>query len=131
MNFRYIALCLCLLALPSCAKQPPNLPAADVLIWQANEVVVALGTAQHAAIQLNAVQVCPQPTVCHPLLSDANTRIVVDATTDALLTIKAVPNGWLATANAALKQIADRLDAEGRSKLSAYIAAVRAVIAGV
>lgn len=126
-----ILLAVALALASACAKQPPNLPAADVLIWQANEVVVALGTAQHAAISLNAVQVCPTPTTCHPLLSTRNTGIVVDAVTDALQTIRAVPNGWLATANAALKQIADRLDPEGRSKLSAYMAAVRAVIAGV
>ena len=115
----------------SCARQPPNLPAADVVIWQATEVAVAIGQIQSAAIKLNAVQVCPTPATCHPLLSTRNTGIVVDAVTDALLTIKAMPNGWLATANAALKQIADRLDPEGRSKLSAYMAAVRAVIAGL
>src|SRR3990167_6568803 len=93
------------LSLSGCAKPPPNLPAADVAIWKANEVVVALGTAQHAAIALKAVQVCPQPTACHPLLSTRNTGIVVDAVEDALLTIQAVPGGWLATANAALARI--------------------------
>ena len=65
-------------ALGCASKAPPSLSPAGVVVWQANEVAVAIGLVQTGAINLNKVQVC-DPTPCHPLLSDANTRIVVDA----------------------------------------------------
>jgi hypothetical protein len=99
-------------------------------LWQANEVVVALGTLQHAAIGLNGVNVCAadNPQNCHPIVSDHNTGIVVDNVTSALKTIRAVPDGWNATANAAITQIEQRLDAAGKSSLNPYIEAARAVL---
>ena len=82
---------------------------------------------QHLAIGLNAIQVC-EPAPCHPLFSDANTHTVVDAVEVALKTIQATPEGWRATANAALEAISTRLDAAGKTKLRAYLDAAREIL---
>lgn len=121
---------LVVLLFAGCASNaPPTLTPAGVLIWQANEAVVALGALQHAAIELNKVQRC-EPA-CVPLLSDRNTGIVVDAVTSALLTIKQVPSGWKPTALAALTQIDARLDQIGKDKVAAYVRAARTVLEGI
>lgn len=112
----------------ACAKTPPNLDPTGALTFQANEAVVAVGTVQHAAIQLNEVRVCDAAAVCTPLLSDANTRIVVEASTDALTTIRKVPSGWKATSLAAMERIQLRLDAAGKEKLSVYVTAAITII---
>lgn len=116
------------LVLSGCAKNaPPTLTPAGIRIWQANEAVVAIGVLQDVAIRLNAIEVC-EPAPCRPLLSDANTRTVVDAVTVALTTIRAVPSGWKATTAAALEQIESKLDDLGKPKLRAYLTAARAVL---
>lgn len=110
-----------------CAKAPPQLPAGDAVLFQANQAVVAIGTVQHAAIELNKVQVCP-PAPCRPLLSDANTRIVIDNVASALTTIKQVPTGWRPTITAALTEIQNRLDADGKTRLAAYVQTANTII---
>lgn len=129
VNRLKVSIVVLLLAV-GCAKAPPTLSPAGTQIWQANEAVVALGTLQHVAIELNALKVCAAPpaTTCSPVLSDANTRTVVDTVTAALLTIKQVPTGWKATATAALTQIEQRLDALGKAKVAAYVGAARTVV---
>lgn len=125
---RQIALLGILVFAASCAKHaPPSLSPAGVKIWQANEVVVAIGTLQRAAIQLNGVQVC-EPAPCHPLLSDHNTGVVVDSVTVALKTIDAAPGGWRVTATTAIDAIEQALDFTGRTKLRAYLEAARTII---
>ena len=96
-----------------CARNAPSsLSPAGVRLYQANEVAVGLGTLQHAAIELNKVQRC-DPAPCQPLLSDQNTRIVIEAVTDGLTTLRAVPDGWKATGLAVTQRIEGRLDAAG------------------
>jgi len=128
-KMKRIALVVALLfVLPSCAsKAPASLTPAGVIVWQANEVTVGLGTLQHVAIGLNEVQMC-EPLPCHPLLSTNNTGIVVDAVTDGLTALKKVPEGWRATGLEAIQRIEARLDAAGKTKLSAYLAAARTVV---
>lgn len=123
-------LLLSLLLISACAKAPPSLTPAGARIWQANEATVALGEFQHTVIALNGVQMC-EPAPCHPLVSDANTRIVVLSVTSALKTISAVPAGWRITANTALDQISQQLDATGKSKLKPYVEAARLVLAAI
>ena len=126
----YLALCLCVsLCLSGCRPAPPNLPPESVVVWKANEAVVAVGTVQHVAIELNKVLIC-DPT-CHGVLSDKNTGIVVDAVRRILLTIQQVPNGWKQTALLGLDQIDAALDDAGKGKLKAYTAAARATIAAL
>ncbi len=115
---------------PACAKAPSSLSPAGVRIWQADQAVVALGDVQHVAIALNGVQVC-DPAPCHPLLSDANTRIVINTVEAGVKTIHEVPSGWKATALAALTQLSTTLDAAGKAKLAAYVDAARAILNGV
>lgn len=118
------------LTIPACAgNTSPNTSPTVQVIATANDVVVGLGTLQHAAIELNKAQTCTTatPPACTPLLSEANTRIVVNAVGEALKTIQQVPNGWKATAGSALTAITARLDAAGQAKLAAYIQAVRTI----
>jgi len=113
--------------IPACAKTPPSLSPTGTRFYQADRGVVAIGTVQHVAIDLNRIQVCdPQP--CHALLSDQNTRIVVDATTTALTTIKAAPSGWAAAATTALERLAAQLDEAGKKELAAYLDAARQIV---
>lgn len=120
----------CVLALSlSCSHPPVSLSPAGARLYQANEVVVAIGTLQHAAIELNKTQVC-NPPPCHALLADANTRIVVDAVADGLTTIKATPDGWKAATSVLLDRITARLDAAGKTELAGYVQAVK-TIAGI
>ena len=111
-----VALVLCV----GCAKAPPNLSPTGPRTFQANQAVVALGTVQHAAIELNKVQVCT-PAPCHPLFSDRNTAIVVDNMTTAFNGIRGVPQGWKATALSSLRAVQMRLDAEGKASIAAYL----------
>lgn len=111
-----VALVVCV----GCAKAPPNLSPVGQRTYQANQAVVALGTVQHAAIELNKIQVCT-PAPCHPLLSDKNTALVVDNMTTAFNGIRGVPSGWKATALTALQSVQMRLDAEGKSSIAAYL----------
>ena len=122
-----ILLIVCL-SLSACAsKAPPTLEPGALPIWQANEVQLAFGTLQRTAIGLNGIQRC-DPGPCHPLLSDANTRLVIDGTADVVLTLRSVPSGWKATAMAAVDRITQRLDAAGQAKLSTYLRAITALV---
>lgn len=116
----------------SCAKAPSSLTPVGVKYYQANRGVVAAGTLQHVAIELNKVQVCPTPPAttpaCHPLLSEANTRIVGDATSSAITVMRQAPDGWKPTLDAALTQISSKLDAAGKQELAAYLDAARAIV---
>jgi len=127
----------CLLLSSSCASQaPPNLtPGSEVRLWQANETAVALGTLQHVVIELNKVIVCPElPAIappCHPLVSDDNTRIVIDAVADGLTTLRRVPDGWRETGLAAIVRVENRLDAAGMGRIRVYVTAARAAITSI
>lgn len=126
---RRAALIAVLLIVPGCAaKAPPSLSPAGVRVWQANEAVIAIGSVQRVAIQLNAVQRCSESNVCEPVLSDRNTRIVVDSVTAGLTAIRNVPEGWRSTGIGSLDVIAMQLDANGQAKLAAYLQAARAAL---
>ena len=75
MKSLFAVVCLTLALSLGCTHAPPSLSPAGARLYQANEVVVAIGTLQHAAIELNKVQVCPTPATCHPLLIDAHLHI--------------------------------------------------------
>lgn len=116
-----------------CAKAPPTLTPAGTRAYYANEAVVAIGTLQHAAIELNKVQVCGEPgtrtaATCHPLLSDANTSQVIDVVAVALKSLKTAPENWFTIANGALDQLGKVLDDTGRAKLKGYVEAARIVL---
>ena len=120
-------------ALQSCAKAPANLPSLPPeaqVAYKANEAIVAIGTVQHVAIELNKILICDSApaATCHPVLSDKNTGSVIDAVRKALLTIQQAPNGWKATVSVALDQIDAALDEAGKSKLKAYTAAARITV---
>lgn len=122
---------LVLLMLVACHPAPPNLDPATTRMWQADQVQVILGELQHTAISFNTVKVCPDPAapaVCHPVLSDKNTGLVVDTVMAALRVLKQAPEGWNATGLAALNQVAEALDEAGRTQLASYIQAARVAL---
>jgi len=129
---RFAVLCCGLLVailFAGCAKAPPNLLPGDLAAFKADQAQVAIGTAQHAAIELNKIQACPSgPTSCHPFLSDANTRMVISVVRDGVNVLQAVPDGWQATSRKVIDTISQRLDAAGKTTFAAYLAAVTAVI---
>jgi len=129
-----VALATLLAGSVGCASnRPPDLEPGALPIWQANEVQAAFGTLQQTAISLNAIERCDEavPPVCEPLLSDDNTRVVIGIVRDVVLTLRAVPSGWLATANAALTRLNERLSPDAQAKLAAYINMVRDVTGGL
>jgi len=120
------------LVVSSCAAKQPLPPGGDV-IFKAKQAAIAIGTLQHSAIELNKIQKCSQatPPVCAPLLSDHNTGIVVDISTDVLKTMRNIPAGWRATADAGIMQVETRLDAAGKGQFNLYLEAARLVIRGI
>lgn len=116
-----------MLVCPACATLAPSANPEVNRLRLANEAIVAIGTVQHAAIQLNAVQTCT-PTPCHPILSDHNTGVVVDVAVPALVTLKAATAGPQAVLDAALAEIEKKLDAAGKRELTPYLRAARAVL---
>lgn len=95
-------------------------------LQRADEAVVAVGTFQHAVIELNKVQTGTPP---HALVSDADTRIVVDAATDALTTLKQTPNGWRPTVATVVDRVENRLNADAKQKVSLYLNVLKAFLA--
>lgn len=128
LQHRALLMTVLMLTVSCAAHAPATLSPAGVANWQANEAVVAIGTLQRAAIALNAVQKCEASGPCAPLLSDQNTRHVVDAVEVALKTIERVPDGWKAAANAAIDAINATLDAAGQGKLRGYLEAARQIL---
>lgn len=111
---------------------PPESTQEYRVVAIATDVVIALGTLQHAAIELNEKLVCDSaaPPVCAPLLSEANTRIVVQNVTSTLTAMGPNPANIQVTVDTTLKEIESRLDAAGKTKILPYIQAVR-VVAGL
>ena len=120
-----VGVCVVLLFCTACASAPPQLTPRQARIWQANEMAIAIGSVQSAAIGLNKIQQCTP--LCHPLLSDTNTRIVIEIARDGLQSLRAVPEGWKATGLAVAGRIRLRLDEAGRSKMAAYLTACTAI----
>lgn len=110
----------------SCAHAPTSLSPIGARYYQADRGIVAIGTVQHTAIELNKVQVC-NPT-CHALVSDANTKTVIDVATATITTIKTAPDGWKAAVSAGIDQIILKLDASGKQELDAYLQAAKTIV---
>lgn len=106
------------LLLTGCASAPPSLSPEAAALWRMNEAVIALGTVQHTAIEFNKLG----------MLSDDNTRHVVEVVTDALITIRVAPQGHRAVVAQALTRIRDRLDRVGQEQMAAYLDTAREVV---
>lgn len=127
MRFRWFAAVCAALVLSGCAaKAPASLSPIGVRAWQANEAVLTLGQVQKTAIGLNAIQKCDNaaPPVCGPILSDKNTRVVIDAVEAGVKSIQQLPSGWRASTTTALANVRAQLDTAGKTNLSAWLAVV-------
>lgn len=127
---RHLAALLVALALAGCTQPPPTLSPAGIRDYRANEAVLAIGTVQAVAISLNGIQVC-DPAPCRPLVSDRNTRRVIDAVEVALKTIQAAPNGWKTATLTAVTTIRAQLEPEALAKLDPYLVTVLTVVASL
>ncbi len=114
----------------SCAPVPTSLSATGRMVYRADEAVIMLGALQHAAIELNQTSDCVSGQECKPLLSERDTRVIVNVVTPTLKALDALPNGWLPVFQASIQQITEQLDAEGRERLRPYLLAA-SVAAGI
>jgi len=120
-----------------CATAPASLSPVGVQLWHANEAVVAINTLRHSTIELNKIQVCNGPVgangtaACHQLVSDRNTRIVIDACAAAATTIGQIPEGWRPATLTALDQIEALLDKPGQKSLRVYLQTARVVLLAI
>ena len=120
------------LVAPACASRAPaTLDPQSVRVWQAAKAVAALGTVQHAAIELNAIERCDESGACSPLFSDRDTAMVISIVAPTVTAIGQAPNGWFSVADVALVEIADRLDEGGQRELAIYLQTARAVLAAI
>lgn len=125
---------------PACGayRAPASYPDPQKALWYANEIAVSVNTVQHAAIELNKIQVCEAgtavstspdaivvPPACHPLLSEDNVRAVGETASDIRASLRQTPAGWRAIVTAGLERMQARLDNAGQVKLAAYLQAVR------
>lgn len=119
------------LATGCAAKAPSSLTPAGVRAWQANQAVLALNTVQRGAIGLNAIERCDTVVIaadgqaedanCRPLVSDRNTRLVIDVHAQAVTSIAEAPSSWWVVATEALVRIRNGLDADGRTTLAEWL----------
>jgi len=137
MRLRLTVLVASIVFACGCATAPASLSPVGVQLWHANEAVVAIGTFQHSVIELNKVQVCDGPiaangmAVCHALVSDRNTRIVIDACAATVRTIGQIPEGWRPAALTALDQVDALLDKPGQQTLKVYLATARTILLAI
>lgn len=110
-----------------CAKPPVDLDPAALPYWRANEVQVAFGAVQHAAIELNKLQKSDGTRV----LSDASTLTVIGIVEDVVLTLRRTPEGWVGIANGGLQRLTERLDPEARARLGSYLDVIRDLLEGL
>jgi phosphomannomutase len=111
----------------------PNVTPDVAKALKIGQAVVIVGSVSHNAILANGIKVCdvqpcpPNPT--HPLLSDANTKIVTDAAEDGLKVLKTSPDGWKAVVSGVLERVKMRLDASGHTAFDPYIVGAEITLA--
>lgn len=128
-----LLLAFLLVGLVGCAHRPPNLTPAQLALYRADDALVAIGIVQNAAIQLNKIKTCSgdMPPVCtSTVMSDRNTRIVVDAVADAVPVILATPEGWRSATLVLIERVEARLDAAGLTRVRPYLEALRVLVNG-
>jgi len=92
---------------------------ADAIVIRVNE------------LQATVIQICgPQP-VCAPEISTPLARDIVQTCIDLRTTLKAVPQGWLATIRQAWIQARPRFSAVTNVAVQAALSAVDALIGGL
>jgi uncharacterized lipoprotein YajG len=131
MRTKILGILVCFSLISGCAthKAPSSLSGPGVAAWQANEVVIALDAVMSTAIALNEIVQCDNNNQnCHQVLSEQNTRIIVQAIRGADMVIKSYPTGWSFVADTAISQIETYLDSSGRAKIAPYLEAAKVVI---
>lgn len=107
-------------SLGGCAKKAPSVSPQS---FNAQRVVGALDVLRDTAVSANAQT--PK------LLSDANTRLVVNFHESAVKTIAAVPGGWKAAVSTALGQLQTNIPAAEYQRIAPYVSLVQTLIATV
>lgn len=117
-----VAFLACALSLSSlgCAKKAPATSPVVLSAVKATEVVHALDVVRDVAVTLNQQQ--------PPVLSSHSLQIVVSTHRSIVSVIGATPNGWKATAEAALAQLQKDLPAADAQRLGPYLALVQTLV---
>jgi hypothetical protein len=117
---RSLLIVLALALACACAKAPPDLSPAGTAAFHATRVVKALDQFRDIATAANAET--------PPLISTVTTRQIVLYHRSAVTTIGATPSGWVATVQAGLDEVKDRLPSTERKLLDPYIVFVQTLI---
>jgi len=105
-------LLLLLISIAACTpKVAPSTDARTIAALKVKEVVIAIGTIQHAAIEFNKQGV----------INNEATEYTIDYIKSALNVIKTTPNGWRLTVVKILDELEGKLNANAKDKLSPYI----------
>lgn len=115
-----LALALPMLMLTACAKKAPATSPVVLSAVKATEVVHALDVVRDVAVTLNAQQ--------PPVISTKTLQTVLAAHRSIVSVIGAAPNGWKATAAAALVQLQKDLPAADAQRLAPYLALVQTLV---
>lgn len=117
--------------LSGCAAQaPPSLSPTGVRIYQANQALLVLDMIQRSAIGLNRIQIC-EPAPCRPMLSDDDTRQVIDTVAIGVKAIQVAPAVWKVQATSTLNEVSSHVGLEGRKTLSQYVNAGLQLLLGI
>lgn len=108
------------LALPSCAKAPPNLSPAGAAAFQKTRVIKALDLLRDFAIDGEAAT--PQ------IVSTDTTRKIVTAHASILKVMDVAGAGWQQLVSTSLGEVVNNLPAVDRPKVAPYVALVQAIL---
>lgn len=111
------------LALPSCAKAPPNLGPEAARDFQKTRVIKALDLLRDFAIDGEAAQPQVVPT--------ALTRKIVQYHQSTLRILDAAGTGWKALVGTSLDEFVANLAPAERSRVAPYVGLVKAILAEV
>lgn len=115
-------LLLFLIAFTACTpKVGPNTDPRAVTALKVKEVVIAIGTVQHTAIELNKVGI----------VNNEATEYTIDYVKSALNVIKATPNGWQPSVIKVLDELENKLNPDAKARLFPYLIIVRNLISRI
>lgn len=112
-----------LVGLVGCAKTPPNLTPEANVAFKATQAVKALDLLRDTAITANAQT--------PPLLSEDDTRKVVQYHQSSVKIIQTSPGGWMPAVNQGLDEVLNNLKPGDRAMFSPYVTLIKTLIAEV
>jgi hypothetical protein len=111
-------------AVQSCASAPTSVVTPQgQAAFKADQFVTALGVLQDSAIAANATT--------PPLISTADTRLIVQFCVGSAQTAKAAVTGWQAGVIQGLTSLQSNLSAAAQTKYGPYLTLLKTILAGI